>query len=213
MNFLNLVRRATPPRATYGRIALFADADGVVKTIQPDGTVAPVAGDALPDTEGASEGDALTLDAELAPGWRPNGGSQPFTGWTQDESDPANVTTNGGRLGGLPEPDDGADAATKDYVDNTAYVPSQGTTLDTGGGDVDTSGGNVSGAAEIVAPSPELALTALGGFKSVRVEQATGNLGFFGVAPVGPQEVPAVPTVQDVLNVLLAFGLAFQDEA
>lgn len=63
-------------------------------------------------TSAAVASDTLTPPAPIV---APGGGGLP-TGWTQ--VDPTHVSTEGGFLGGLPEPAADGDAATKGYVDD-----------------------------------------------------------------------------------------------
>lgn len=119
------------------------------------------------------------------PGNQPGGGG--FTGWTEDASNPANVSANGGSL------DFGAGSATIQDDTGSAAFSAFG---NLGECDVNSDGSFLNtGTAQIAQAGP------------------TSQVGFFGATPVAQPVVPTtLPSVQDVIDALVALGLVAQHD-
>lgn len=168
------------------------------------------------------QGDANFTDPDNLPG-----GGLP-TGWTQDESDPANVSTNGANLNlNVPEGSAGS------LVTGGGQVQTNGGAVQTGTGNVETGGGNVlltggsinTDGGDILLNGGDIGLTdavwsdsglntfggtltTMGGTGAGTI-RAKGALGVNGAVPNTPV-LPAIPTPQDIADALVALGVCTQ---
>lgn len=161
-------------------------------------------------------------------------GGLAFTGWTEDDNDPADVVSNGGSLDlgnatdacGTLTLDDGTNATRVD----AAAINVSGDTGDEqyrigiGGGFSSTPPVGVPGFSVSTDASGTIALDC-GGLSIVNPSVIqdddgdniilidTNKLGFFNTPAISKPTVPlTVPTVQDVIDALVAYGLLIQSD-
>lgn len=157
------------------------------------------------------------------------GGSQPFTGWTQDESDPANVDANGGSLANVAIDTAGASLGTSGGAFTTA-----GGSIDQAAGSLAQDDGEDSttalqpGVLDLNGPTSFATLDGASGRLSVKPAAAgvaltvnggrgpNGVIDRNGVLVLSPDSrggVPAIGTVtlQDLVDALAAMGLVEQE--
>lgn len=211
MRYLNLRRLAQPPPKARdgGALRVYADEDGVLHTINSEGTDAPFAEPGtLPSTAGKSEGDVLALDSELEADWAaPSGGSQTLAevlaaGSDGDGGGMTNtgvITTGGGDVS----------AEGGDISSGGGLITSGGGNVESSGGDFDSNGGDLLVGAGALRFGSAFRINSDATIAGTSGAAFLGNVAAVAAGGTKP-EVPASPTEQDIVDALVALGLVTQ---